>query len=116
MKLRPGEHQAQLPQTKITVDHLDFVDSNLGAAVGMPGMEVGMAMVVEIHGDRDSEEAADRRHGLDLRGAFGRLRLFSIARAMLRQLRNSAKCRNSSLAIVLRDVELEQHAPVKAQV
>jgi hypothetical protein len=47
MELGPGEHAPELSLAEVAVDHLDLVDSDLRAAVGVPGVEVGMAVVVE---------------------------------------------------------------------
>ncbi len=62
MKLRPGQHEPELPAGKRAVDHFEIVDANLGLAVGVASMEVGKSVVIEEHRDGDAEEATDRRH------------------------------------------------------
>jgi len=44
------------------VEDCDLVDPDRCLAVGVARVEVGMPVVVEVHRDRDSVEAADRRH------------------------------------------------------
>jgi hypothetical protein len=66
VKLGPGEHEPQLASCEIALDHVDLVNSDLGVTVSVPGMEVRVAVIVELHRDRDPEEAADSRHVLAL--------------------------------------------------
>jgi hypothetical protein len=62
VKLGPGEDEAELSATEVTVDYLEVVDPDLGFAFSVTGMEVREAMIIEEHRDRDPEEAAYRRH------------------------------------------------------
>jgi hypothetical protein len=59
MQLRPGEHESQLAASQAAVDHLERVDPNLRAALRMSRMEMRWTVVLEEHGDRYPEEAAD---------------------------------------------------------
>jgi hypothetical protein len=72
MQFRPREHEAKLTPAHAAVGQLKGVNSNLRAAYGVSGMEMGRAEVVEEHGDRDPEEAADRRHPGIVRARGGR--------------------------------------------
>jgi hypothetical protein len=69
MKLGPGENEAELPATQVAVDDLEVVDPDLGFAFGMARMEMGEAMIVEEHRDRDPKEAAYGRHEFIMAGA-----------------------------------------------
>lgn len=63
MELCPGEDESQLATTKGAVHDLQVVDSDLGFAFRVAGMEMREAVIVEEHDDGDPKEAADRRHG-----------------------------------------------------
>lgn len=69
MQLSPTEDEAQLAATKRVVHHLEVVDPHLRLAIRMAGMKMRMTMVVEVHRDRDAEEAADRGHMYILKAA-----------------------------------------------
>lgn len=73
VKLGPGEHEPQLAASEIAFDHVDLVNSDLGGAVRMPSVEMRVAVIVEIHRDRDPKEAADRGHAVDVRERRGRI-------------------------------------------
>jgi alpha-D-ribose 1-methylphosphonate 5-triphosphate synthase subunit PhnI len=62
MELRPGQNKSQLAATKVAVDQLKVVNANLGFTVGVAGVEVREAVLIEVHRDRDSEKAAYARH------------------------------------------------------
>lgn len=53
MKLGPGEDEAELPATQVAVDDLEVVDADLRFSFGMACMEMGEAVIVEEHRDRD---------------------------------------------------------------
>lgn len=68
MELGPGKDKTELSVSETAVDDLKVVDPDLSLAVSVVGVKVGMAVVVKVHRDRDSEEAADCRHALLRRG------------------------------------------------
>jgi FMN-dependent NADH-azoreductase len=62
MELRPGEYEPQLAPAEAALDDLESVDPYLRRSVGMSGVKVRRAVIIEVHRDHDPEEAADRRH------------------------------------------------------
>lgn len=90
MQLGPRKHQAQLALWKVAVDDLNLVESDLRAAVGVPGVKVRVAVVVKVHRDRDPEESADRGHEPDLGARSGRdWQAIAVADAQFRRKRSA---------------------------
>ena len=57
---------ATVPNGECALDDLDVVDPNLRLGACTPGGKVRVAVIVEVHRDRDPEEAANRRHPADI--------------------------------------------------
>jgi hypothetical protein len=62
MELGPSKYESQLPSPQAVVDDFQIVDAHLGFTVGVKGMEVREAVIVEEHSDCDPMETADRWH------------------------------------------------------
>jgi hypothetical protein len=62
VQLRPSEHEPQLAPAEAAFDDLESVNPYFRRSVGMSGVKVRRAVIIEVHRDHDPEEAADRRH------------------------------------------------------
>jgi hypothetical protein len=61
VQFSPGEHEAKLSAAEAALDHLQRVDADLRAALGVAGVEVGRTVIVEVHRDHDAGDPARAR-------------------------------------------------------
>ena len=64
MHFGPFHDQSKYARRQVAVPHLQRLDADDGAEFLVTHMEVGRVMVVEVHRDDDSQEAAYLGHGL----------------------------------------------------
>src|SRR5437763_14825603 len=63
VKRGPLQHERERATWQRAVEHLQVVDPNRGLVVLIPRVEVRRGVIVVVHGDEDSVELAETRHG-----------------------------------------------------
>lgn len=58
----PLQNECKLSTIKMIFEHSERAYLNLGFCIGVAGVEVRDAVILEVHPDRDAEEAADCGH------------------------------------------------------
>ena len=66
---RPLDGEPERPRWKAAVQDLETRNRNLDLELAVDGMEMRWVVIVEVHPDRDPEEARDLRHRATVRTA-----------------------------------------------
>ncbi len=62
VNVSPFQHKPKLPSGESALDHVECVNANLCTTIRVARVEVGRSVVIEVDGDGNPKESADRGH------------------------------------------------------